>query len=408
MSLRNGHVLLLVFFLFQEMEKSYAQERKSHPAFGSSHQDDTDSIAQKDLGNVVRDLFHSGPSKKVVVSRKPIFSVVPALGYTLTSRLAFTISGNCVFRFSPEAKISTIIASAAFTQNRQFTMPIESSIWTNNNLNFVGDFRLYKYPQITYGLGSNSWIKNQDPMDYAYLRLYEILLVPMYANLYVGGGYILDYRWDITHKGLSDESPSDYDKYGPTSSSISTGPTLNVSYGGRDNSINPSRGYYASLQYRASLQALGSTTNWQSLIVDARKYYRLPARSNNVIAFWSYNWLILKGDAPYLDLPSTSWDPFSNTGRGYIQGRFRGAQMIYLETEYRFGISRNGLFGGVVFVNVESFSAQQGTNLQTPQPAWGTGLRIKLNKVSRTNISIDYGFGLQGSKGLFINIGEMF
>jgi hypothetical protein len=56
-------------------------------------------------------------------------------------------------------------------------------------------------------------------------------------------------------------------------------------------------------------------------------------------------------------LPSTGWDDQFNTGRGYIQGRFRGKNMVKLEGEYRYRITRNGLIGGVVFANVENFSA---------------------------------------------------
>lgn len=82
--------------------------------------------------------------------------------------------------------------------------------------------------------------------------------------------------------------------------------------------------------------------------------------------------------------------------------------MVYFETEYRYGITANGLLGGVVFVNAESFSAAQGTKLQSIQPAFGPGMRIKINKVSKTNIAIDYGFGNQGSRGLFIDVGEAF
>jgi len=127
-----------------------------------------------------------------------------------------------------------------------------------------------------------------------------------------------------------------------------------------------------------------------------------------VLALWSYDWLTLTGKPPYLDLPATGWDPYASTGRGYIQGRFRGAQEVYAEAEYRFKITRNGLFGGVVFGNAQSFSGAPGTPLQSIQPGYGTGLRIKLNKLSKTNIDIDYGFGRQGSRGLFINVGELF
>ncbi|MBL4676481.1 MAG: hypothetical protein JKY70_09805, partial [Mucilaginibacter sp.] len=114
------------------------------------------------------------------------------------------------------------------------------------------------------------------------------------------------------------------------------------------------------------------------------------------------------GKPPYLDLPANTWDQYNGTGRGYIQGRFRGAQMVYGEAEYRFGLTRNGLLGGVVFGNAESFSAAPGSALQKVQPGYGVGLRLKLNKVSKTNIAVDYGFGSQGSKGIFVTVGEIF
>jgi len=82
--------------------------------------------------------------------------------------------------------------------------------------------------------------------------------------------------------------------------------------------------------------------------------------------------------------------------------------MVYFESEYRYKITANGVLGGTVFLNAESFSAAQGTSLQSIQPGYGPGLRIKLNKVSNTNISINYGFGNEGSRGLFISVGEAF
>jgi hypothetical protein len=82
--------------------------------------------------------------------------------------------------------------------------------------------------------------------------------------------------------------------------------------------------------------------------------------------------------------------------------------MLYLESEYRFGITRDGLFGAVVFANAESFSAAPSNHLQSVQPGVGGGIRIKLNKKSNTNIAVDYGVGTQGSRGLFVNVGEVF
>jgi outer membrane protein assembly factor BamA len=212
----------------------------------------------------------------------------------------------------------------------------------------------------------------------------------------------------MSERGQFNGGVSDYERYGPVTRSISTGITFSALFDSRDNSINASRGFYTSLQYRDNYTFLGSTTPWRSLIIDIRRYYKFPEGSNNVLAFWSYNWFVLNGRPAYLDLPSTGNDPNSTTGRGYIQGRFRGAQMAYLESEYRFSITRNGLLGGVAFINAQSFSAAPGTRLQSIQPGFGPGLRIKLNKASKTNIAVDYGFGREGSRGLFINVGEVF
>jgi outer membrane protein assembly factor BamA len=325
------------------------------------------------------------------------------------SKFAIVLSGNIAFRTGPQSRISTIVASASYTQNKQFIMPVLSSIWTKNNkFNFVGDIRYYQYPQSTYGLGSSSSIKSEDPMDFSFARFYETVLRHVTGNWYAGLGYAIDTYWNVSQTGANSGAQTDYTRYGTLSHSVSSGLTLNLLHDSRDNSINPAKGWYGSVQYRDNVEFLGSTQGWQSLIIDLRKYIRFPANSDNVLALWSYNWFILSGKPSYLNLPSTSWDPNSATGRGYIQGRFRGAQMVYAESEYRFKITNNGLLGGVVFANAQSLSAQQGTRLQAIQPAFGPGLRLKLNKTSRTNVAVDYGFGREGSRGLFIDVGEIF
>ncbi|WP_428330113.1 hypothetical protein [Mucilaginibacter sp.] len=413
----NRFLILSLLFVFGLYLPGlvYAQEQKFIPL--SKHpKNDTitvitpDTVKQLDMYDVIAKLFHKkneqgGDS----VGVKPVFSIVPALGYTLQSKLALTLAGNVAFRLTPGSKISTITINTAYTQTKQIIIPIQSSIWTNDNeYNFVGDIRYYRYPQSSYGLGSNSNIANEQPMRYSFFRFNETVLKRLLPNLYAGAGYILDDHWHITHKKVIDGAPSDYEAYGATRSSRSSGITLNMLFDSRDNSINAEKGFYGAVQYRDNEKVLGSNGRWQSLVIDVRKYIRFPEGTDNVLALWSYNWLVLGGRPPYLDLPANTWDPYSGTGRGYIQGRFRGAQMVYAESEYRFNITRNRLLGGVVFVNAESFSAAPGTALQSVQPAFGPGLRLKLNKVSKTSIAVDYGIGRQGSRGVFINVGEIF
>jgi hypothetical protein len=338
------------------------------------------------------------------------FSMAPGVGYTLSSGFAAILSTNTAFYTSrvPDARLSNVIAEMIYTQKNQLVLHLQGNVWTSDNRhNIFNDWRYMKYPQLTFGLGGHTDLDKSYGQQYQYLRVYQTLLRRVGKNLYAGGGYSLDYHWDIKTPGDSTliKEPNTYGTSGKT---ISSGLTLNTLYDGRDNPIAPERGGLAAIAYRTNLTALGSNTNWQSLRVEFRKYLRWPASTNNVIALWNFNWFTIAGNPPYLDLPATGWDPYNNTGRGYLQGRFRGRNMVYLETEYRFKITRNGLFGGVVFANAQSFSEPTTQRFEVLWPAAGLGARIKVNKHSRTNIAIDYGVGRGGSHGFFVNLGEVF
>ena len=80
---------------------------------------------------------------------------------------------------------------------------------------------------------------------------------------------------------------------------------------------------------------------------------------------------------------------------------------MYIESEYRFALTRNGLIGGGIFGNAENIY-QRWSDRHTIIPGGGLGIRIKMNKYSNTNLAIDYGFGVGGSHGFFFNLGEVF
>jgi hypothetical protein len=369
---------------------------------------------QKDLSDVFysivgkkKDSIPSGPPTPV----KYHFSFVPAVGYTLSTGLAGILASNVAFLAKdPErTNVSNIAVQMVYSQYQQLTIPVLVNWWTHDNqYNIIADWRYYKYPQDTYGLGGHSSLKNDDEIDYSQFRIHQSVLKKIRNNLYAGVGYFLDYHWNVKEAGQSNGQLSDAYLYGLAAKTISSGPVFNLLFDNRKNSINPQGGFYADILYRDNLKAVGSDSNWQSLTLDVRKYFRLSPNSRNILAFWSYDWLTLSGKPPYLDLPATGWDTYNNTGRGYIQGRFRSLNMLYLESEYRFAISRNGLFGGVAFINVQSFSDYPSGQYSKLWPAAGGGLRIKVNKHSDTNIAIDYGIGIDGSKGFFVNLGEVF
>lgn len=374
----------------------------------------TDSLGrERDIIDLGRQIFAHKPARTgdAVQQDKLRLSVLPAAGYTLQTGFAGVLSANAIFRTGRDSadNISAILTNITYSEYKQVILPLQGYIWTKDNkYNIIVDWRFMKYPQYTYGLGGYTNVTDGYRIDYSNIHLYQTLMRYVAPYIYAGLGYNFDYYWNVKELSPPVGKVTDFQSYGLSDKVVASGITLNGLYDSRKNPINATQGSFARVTYRPNFTWMGSDANWQSLIFDLRHYFKFPYRSHNVLAIWSYDWFTTGGTPPYLMLPGTGWDPYSNTGRGYIQGRYRGRNMLYLESEYRFRITRNGLLGGVVYANGESVSEPITNRFETVAPGWGGGLRIRLNKFSNTNIAIDYSLGLNGSRGFFVNLGEVF
>lgn len=374
-----------------------------------------DTAKQTDLIDIAKSLFRIKPDKMREQKEKRLYFSILPVGGTVPggSGRALITSTSAAMYLGPRK--TTNLSTATFTPywnfGSRFGLPIRNSIWLPDNTWLIqGDTRFLVYPQFTWGLGTSRKEQEKTLLNYKYIRFYQNALKQIKPYLYAGLGYNLDYHFNID----PDDAAVNLEKYsgyesGTGSNSFSSGISLNVVYDTRNNAINPMPGMYGNLVYRINPTFLGSNNTWSSLYLDLRKYIAMnPAKPNqqNTLAFWSYFWTALSNKTPYLDLPSTGWDPYNRSARGIDQNRYRGRTLFYLESEYRRDITRNGLLGFVVFTNVNTVSGS-GSLLTSWRPAAGTGLRIKFNKGSNTNISIDYGMS-KGYSSVMFNLGEAF
>ncbi len=351
---------------------------------------------------------HLRKDSLLLKGKGPFISIMPIVGYAMQSGLTGGIVTNTSFYTDDRTRFSNLLINGYTSQYHQFWVTANNTLFFEKlKIHLLGDMRYYNFPTQTYGIGSNTLLSDELDIKYSYLRISQIIYREMAPNLFAGGGYNIDYHWNITPDTIVGRALSDLNKFQKGTRSISSGISLNLLFDSRLNPVNPKGGSYANLQFRPNLMWLGSDTNWQSLLIDLRHYITFPASSHNVIAFWDYNNFTLNGSPPYLDKPSVGWDSFSNTGRGYVPGRYTGNNFMYAESEYRFALSGNGLLGGVVFGNAETVF-QNWSDKHSLIPGAGLGIRIKMNKFSNTNLAIDYGFGVNGSHGLFFNLGEVF
>jgi hypothetical protein len=396
--------------LWAAAQKDSSLIRKNVPEGSSAYV--VDSAKQRDMIDLLlRILKKDTASNSRLKAKKLIFSVVPAFGFSLTTGFAADITANMAFYTGAahSANLSAIDFETLYDTKNQLILASRSEIWFDaNKYKFTTDLRFEKYPIDTYGLGTDASTATTNPLVYNYVRAYGTFFKQISGALYGGLGFDYDDHYNITQAGTMNGTVSDYTKYGFSPQSISSGPIVTLLFDNRLNPINPLNGGYASIIYRDNFTFLGSDNHWQELSIDLRRYIKVtPDKNNNILALWAIM-AFTNGYVPYLDLPYTASDTYNNSGRGYPEQRFRGRDELYLEGEYRFGITKNGLLGGVVFTNAETFTGIHSNTFQKIAPAAGTGIRVKINKHSNTNVCIDYAVGMYGSKGLFVNLGEMF
>jgi hypothetical protein len=372
--------------------------------------DTVNAVAQKDLIDVLLKTFKLEHQEKARADKKVNFSIVPIAGAASPTGKVAVSSINAAFYLGDPAitNLSNIYLIPYTNLSTQRGVILRPTIWANKNLwNFPGEIRKSNNELNTWGLGTNSSSSIESVLEVEQFRFYGTANRLLLRYLYAGVGYNIDYFYDMKEIPEQEEA-TDFSIYafGTDKSTTSSGLSFSLLRDSRKNSINPDGGFYSLLNYKIFSPKLGSTYSWSSVALELRKYVGLSDRRRNILAFWMMYWGTF-GDVPYMNLPGTAQDLYSRSGRGYKFGRYRGKQMLYGETEYRFDISANGFWGGVVFVNAQSYSEMDSQEFEYVKPATGFGLRMKFNKRSNANVTLDFAFG-KDSFNWYLNLGEFF
>ncbi len=375
------------------------------------------SVEPMDVRDLLRALRHKPPDdgrdrKMLVVA--PYIATSPATGFTAGAAGAFAF-----FRGDPATtRISSLNGSASVSARQQVMLSGKFVVfWKDDRALVLGDNRLQWTSEDTYALGTSAGTAAQN-VDFTFVRVYETVYRRLRPSLFAGAGLHLNVHGDVragegADAGWEDSAYVTYSEaHGlPIDSQTSGGASLNLLFDSRDNPINASRGWLASASYRGFFKGfLGGDSTWQELYLDARTYRPLTADGRHRLAFWLLGDLVAGGIVPYLDLPGTGKDTFGRSARGYAAGRFRGERMLYGEVEYRVSLLASGLLGAVAFLNTTTL-----TNLQAGERLFdsfatgaGGGLRLLMDKRSRTNLCVDIGWGRSGSRGIYLAVQEAF
>ena len=352
--------------------------------------------------------FNKNPKNKFVF-------IIPIVGSNPSNGFVYGGGLTYIYKTKSSDRFSILSSNATYSTKESLNLNIRTNIFLSKDQLFLnGDWQYFIFNESTYGLGGNPNSTAQ-LLEYNHFRIHETISKRITGNLFAGIGIHYDkYANILDESGNINLNPSYFSTYNKIhgfnqSANTAAGLSLNLLFDNRDNTVNTIKGFYANVNYRLYSTLFGSTKNSTLLLTDFRVFQPLDAGKKNILAFWLYGNFVLTGDIPYLLLPALGYDQRQRTGRGYAFGRIRGENLVYAESEYRFPISqKTHILGGVVFANLSSASAKK-NNIALCNYVWGAygaGLRIMMDKKSRTRLDFDIA---KGNKiGFYLSIKETF
>jgi hypothetical protein len=392
---------------------------------------------QRDLGDLIRQARNK--PLKVKTPGASSLLLMPIIGSNPATGFMVGVGGQYAFKM-PESKLYSLVnGSVQATTKDQYIFMMKNNIYSKHErIFYTGDWRFLIFTQPTYGLGTTSpeggaldyqynimgvetsFDSLTQPMKFNFARLHQSMSFKLVEGIYLGLGYQFDSYFKIQDEKL---------KLTPEDQLITSHYLYNTTYGfdtekyyssamnatfmidKRDNMIQPHKGYYLGLGARGAFRAFGNKYNASMFQGEWRSFHGVSKKNpTHLVAFWALASFTKQGDFPYMILPATAYDQRGRSARGYTQGRFRGNNYMYTEAEYRFPISKcGGVLGGVLFVNgtTASNEALDLKLFEAIRAGYGAGLRVMLDKYSRTNLTIDYGFGKRSS-GFYLAVSETF
>ncbi len=371
------------------------------------------AVPQRDAMDVIAGLLHKRvePELSGTLRTGLSWTILPTISYNPVYGVALgAMVSGAGQRGYRTARYSNLAISGNYSSQGQLQAQVRGDVFsTSGNILTKMDVRYLDTERSTWGLGNIAEHQDEFPMSFQLVRIYGTVYRRASGPVFIGLGYHYDQFMNIEDDRAKQGEITPFTEYsgGAPDKTTASGFSFNLLGDTRDNLVNPSAGYYLSASFRDYLKAMGSDDNWQEMWMEMRVYPHLPASSRNVLGFWLYTWMTF-GQAPYLNLPSNGWDTYGRGARGYLQGRIRGENQVYFETEYRRTLTADGLWGAVAFVNGTVTTNPETNTFSRADPGAGVGLRVKFNKHTNTNVGVDFGWGRGESHGVFLGMTEVF
>jgi outer membrane protein assembly factor BamA len=326
---------------------------------------------------------------------------LPIVYYTPETKIAGGV-GGIYYMHSLKDQLkghpSTFFMDIVYTQQKQFLLEITPDLYlSNGKCHMKGYLGFKRYTENFYGIGSQTLDEMEEDFSYRSFKLTSSLRRRLKPNLYVG------IQYDFEHSTITETKPGGILDSGDVlgvEGGIISGLGIILVQDSRDNVFFPTKGILLQTDAMLFSPAFASDFSFRRFTFDFRQYVTVFDR--HVLAL-QQSVQATSGNVPFQWLPMLGG---SSVMRGFIQGRFRDKNAIFLQMEYRvplfWRLSAASFIGyGDVAEGLKAFK------LNDFKISGGLGIRLQVNRKSGTNVRLDFGF-TKGNFSVYAMINEAF
>jgi len=337
----------------------------------------------------------SSKNKRVLKFLLPYFTLDPQ------TSVAFGFNMNFIFKTDTlNSRASNVYFNSSYSLKKQLSLLITHTVFSKNeNWLFKGRINYLDFPLTVYQIGNRTQPESAEIIYSQGFLWYQKILRTIAPSVFLG----LQYRIYFMQNIHSQYSTAWFETTKPLGYSdfLISGLGLNLRFDNRNNTQTTTKGLFLDVSLYDYQKSWGSEYNFGTLDVDFRYFRPLFKNKKPIWAFWSYQ-SYSYGQVVWQELPQTG---LFGTTRGYVKGRYRDDYFLAFENELRFPLFWR--FWGVSFLGISTVQK----NKVFPKkwnPSGGLGLRFLLKNKEQIFTGIDFAWGVQQNKGIYMRLGQAF
>jgi hypothetical protein len=296
-----------------------------------------------------------------------------------------------------EEQPSSLVLNSFVSMNNSYGVAVENMTFFNEGKQrLLLELDLHNEAAVYYGQGIEQGHQdiNHHEFEEQLYRFKPRWMTEIVDNYFIGVG--ADFIYASADKLVLAEAEIPVDPSNILPNNLSSGLVVTSVYDSRDYRLNATKGWL--FQIDVGLYQNDQSSAFSTFDMELANYIDLSS-TPGLIA-WQVQSHFTDGDVPWNLLPDLGG---SNAMRGYIKGRYRDAQMMMGQVEYRLPIFQR--YGMVFWGAVGSVAPQISALTDELLASYGTGFRFKVK--DNINLRLDVGVG-KNETNFYLNVNEVF